>query len=62
MSTNESLRAVMSMEPWVHGHSSALMSAYGTYIRSLRAVMSMEPWSHGHSSALMSAYGTYIRI
>ena len=35
MSTHESLRVVMSMAPWGHGNSSALMSAHGTIARFL---------------------------
>ena len=53
MSTHESLRAVMSMAPWGHGHSSAPMSTNGHSSASMSTNGTIAPYSW----VLMSANG-----
>ena len=57
INTHESLRAVMSLAPWGHRHSSALMSAYGTISAHEFKWVPMAPWPTAHdcSWALMRA-------
>ena len=52
MSTNESSRVVMSMVPWGHWNSSALMSDYGTIAQYLWVLVR----AHEHRWVLMRAH------
>ena len=52
MSTHESSRVVMSMVPWGHWNSSALMSAYGTIAQYLWVLVR----AHEHRWVLMRAH------